>query len=376
MSKRDYYDILGVSKNASLSEIKRAYLALAKKYHPDIKNTGNDDKFKEISEAYEVLSNPEKRATYDRFGHSASGFNNSGFSGFSQSFGGFQDIFGKGGMGDLGDIFSGIFGRKSSFNNEQGFNQPRKGQDISINVTLTLKEFIFGKKINKTISLFNNCKTCDGLGARSRSDIYTCNNCKGTGYILSQQQSPIGIIQTQRPCSYCHGQGKIINNKCSSCYGKKLIYQKTDISFNIPPSVQNETLVMYGKGNAGKNNGPNGDIYINIQVIEDEYFKIINNYDLFVEIPVSYLTLILGGFISVPTFDGVKKIKIKSNTKNNEKIKISNFGLFKRNRSSRGDLFIKLIAEFPRKITSQEKKQFLEIEQNSKFNIDLSKFIR
>ncbi len=373
-SKRDYYEILGISKNATQDEIKKAYRKLAKQYHPDTP-TGNESKFKEISEAYEVLGDHNKKQQYDNFGHN---FSNNGFGGsgnFSDMFSNFSDIFSGSGFND---IFSNMFSNgQSSFRNSQYQNRPLKGESILLNVTLTMKEYIFGKQFKQILKIYKNCKSCNGTGALNNKDIVKCTNCNGHGIKNQIRNTPFGQVQTQTMCSNCNGRGTKILNSCRNCKGAKVIIEKNNFEFKIPPSSPLGQKILYPEvGHTGLNGGKNGDIIISCNVLSDKYFQIINNFDLYLELPVNYLDLLLGENIQIPTFDGIKKHKLSPNTENNEKIILSNCGLFKNRSSRRGDLIVKLIASFPKKVSSNDKKLLNQLKENSNFNIDINKFIR
>ncbi len=369
-SKRDYYEILGVGRSATQDEIKKAYRKLAKQYHPDTQ-TGDEAKFKEVTEAYETLNNSTKRGHYDRFGHGFEGANASGQD-FSDIF---SDMFHSG--GGIGDIFSDLFGgNRSSRSSSTMQNRPMKGETIQLHIDLTLKEYIFGKQILKTIKLFHKCDDCKGSGAQSESDIVKCDNCNGHGIVNEIKRTMIGVIQSQTTCGKCRGQGKKILNVCKKCRSNKVLIKETDISFKIPASFPLEDrIALKEKGHTGLNNGPNGDIIIDLSVREDSEFKIVNRYDLYLEFPVSYLDLILGANIDVPTFDGIKKLKIQPNTANNSKVIISNCGLFKSS-LRRGDLIVQLIAYIPKKILPLEKKLLSQLRETSNIVINTDKFKR
>lgn len=373
-NKRDYYEILGVSKNATEQEIKRAYRKIAKQYHPDTPN-GDEEKFKEATEAYEVLTDPQKRAQYDRFGHGFQG-GQAGAGGFSDMFsGGFSDMFSGSSMDDIFSNISDLFGGGRS--RQANVHRPIKGENIVLNATLTLKEYIFGKNIAQTVKMLRRCDDCLGTGAVDpKNDVIKCDNCKGKGSTNTVQRTPFGIIQSEQICRKCNGVGKRIINKCKKCHGNCYRTKNVDLSFSIPASLDiNQHLLIRGKGNCGLNGGENGDIYIKVFIKKDDEFKIINKYDLEVKLPVSYLDLILGATIQVPTFDGIKAVKIPPNTANNESFTLSNMGLYINNKR-RGDLHVIVIATFPKKIHSTDKKILNNIRNSSNFKVNISKFER
>ncbi len=369
MSKRDYYEVLGVSKDSSNIEIKRSYRNLAKKYHPDTPS-GDENKFKEVSEAYEVLSDADKRARYDQFGHSANNFAGGGGSGFEEAFSGMFH-----GNSGFEDIFSSIFGGSSHSRRTQR-KRPVRGQDLEIRINLKLKEYIFGKSFSETIKLLTKCKKCKGKGAESASDIQKCNKCNGIGIINVSTRTPFGVIQTQKECHNCNGMGEKITNKCKYCKGNGYSKENTEITFDIPASFKrNQQLILEGKGHSGINGGSNGNIYLNVNIIDDPDFKIIDDYDLKLDLPISYLDLLLGANIDIPTFDGIKKFKISANTNNDEKIVISNCGLFY-NKRNRGNLIVTLKARIPKKISNSERKLLLKIKEGSNFIVNNDRYIR
>ena len=265
--KRDYYEVLGVSKSATPDEIKKAYRKLAMKYHPDRNHEpGAEDKFKEINEAYEVLSDEKKRATYDQFGHAGmdGAFGQGG--GFS---GGFTDF------GDLGDIFGSFFGGGfGGGGSRRSSNQPRQGQDRYMQMRIDFMDSIFGKTETISLDVDETCKHCNGSGAESPSDVQTCPTCHGSGYVMSQQRTPFGVIQQQSVCPDCHGTGKKVTRACSHCHGKGYEHRRVKLDIKIPAGIQSgQQIRIPGKGERGTNGGPNGDLYIEIMVTPHPTFK-------------------------------------------------------------------------------------------------------
>ena len=380
-NKKDYYEILGVDKNATEQEIKKAFRKLALKYHPDRAGKAGEEKFKEISEAYQILSDPKARANYDRFGHGFNNINSNFEDMFSSSEGFFSNFnFRSSNQGsNQGFNFSNIFDNIFNFQNQQQgnfSNRPLKGSSIRIDEILTMKEYIFGKEIHRSIPVTRNCTACQGTGARTQADINICNYCNGKGFKIVKRQTPFGYMSTQGVCSHCKGKGKTIIKKCLQCKGQKIIKSKEELNFQIPPSISFESkLVIENKGNSGLNGGPNGDIYVNVIVKRDKEYEIINKHDLEVTMPVSFLDLILGKTLKVPTFDGFEEILIRPLTKNESKIKISNKGLFI-SKNRRGNLYIILKAKLPKKLSRKEKEVLKYLETVSNFKVDLTKFIR
>lgn len=356
-TKRDYYEVLGVDKNASADEIKKAYRKKAIQYHPD-KNPGDkeaEEKFKEAAEAYEVLSNPDKRARYDQFGHEgvnggAGGFGG-GFSGGSMSmddiFSMFGDIFG----GHTGFGGFGEFGRGSS----QGGQRKFRGSDLRVKVKLSLKDIAYGTTKKFKLKKYVPCSHCHGTGAEGNSGTEVCPTCKGSGHILRTQQSIFGMMQTQSVCPQCNGEGRIIKNKCKECGGEGIVYGEEVVEVKIPAGVAGGMqLSMSGKGNAGRHNGVNGDLLIQIEeephpeLIRDENDLI---YNLLLDIP----TATLGGTVEVPTIDSRAKVKIEPGTQPGKVLRLRGKGLPSVNGYGTGDLLINVSVYIPETLSREEK---------------------
>ena len=356
-TKRDYYEVLGVDKNASADEIKKAYRKKAIQYHPD-KNPGDkeaEEKFKEAAEAYEVLSNPDKRARYDQFGHEgvnggAGGFGG-GFSGGSMSmddiFSMFGDIFG----GHTGFGGFGGFGRGSS----QGGQRKFRGSDLRVKVKLSLKDIAYGTTKKFKLKKYVPCSHCHGTGAEGNSGTEVCPTCKGSGHILRTQQSIFGMMQTQSVCPQCNGEGRIIKNKCKECGGEGIVYGDEVVEVKIPAGVAGGMqLPMSGKGNAGRHNGVNGDLLIQIEeephpeLIRDENDLI---YNLLLDIP----TATLGGTVEVPTIDSRAKVKIEPGTQPGKVLRLRGKGLPSVNGYGTGDLLINVSVYIPETLSREEK---------------------
>ena len=356
-TKRDYYEVLGVDKNASADEIKKAYRKKAIQYHPD-KNPGDkeaEEKFKEAAEAYEVLSNPDKRARYDQFGHEgvnggAGGFGG-GFSGGSMSmddiFSMFGDIFG----GHTGFGGFGGFGRGSSQRGQRKF----RGSDLRVKVKLSLKDIAYGTTKKFKLKKYVPCSHCHGTGAEGNSGTEVCPTCKGSGHILRTQQSIFGMMQTQSVCPQCNGEGRIIKNKCKECGGEGIVYGEEVVEVKIPAGVAGGMqLSMSGKGNAGRHNGVNGDLLIQIEeephpeLIRDENDLI---YNLLLDIP----TATLGGTVEVPTIDSRAKVKIEPGTQPGKVLRLRGKGLPSVNGYGTGDLLINVSVYIPETLSREEK---------------------
>ncbi|HBT50337.1 MAG: Chaperone protein DnaJ [Caldanaerobacter subterraneus] len=361
MPKKDLYEILGVDRNASQEEIKKAYRRLAKKYHPDL-NPGDkeaEQKFKEINEAYEILSDPQKRAQYDQFGHAAfeqGGFQQGGFGDFTQ--GGFDFDFG--GFGDIfGDIFSDFFGtgrRKA----EKG---PKKGADIRYDLTLTFEEAAFGTEKEIEVERFEVCDVCHGTGVKPGSRPETCPVCHGTGEIRQTQNTPFGRIVNIRTCPRCHGEGKIITDPCQKCGGTGRIRKRRKIKVTIPAGIdEGQMLTLRGEGEPGLRGGPNGDLYIVIHVKPHEIFKR-EGYDVYVKIPISFADAALGGEIKIPTLDGMVSFTIPEGTQTGTKFKLRGKGIPHIGGRGRGDQIVEVYVEVPKRLSEKQKELLREFKR-------------
>lgn len=349
MAKRDYYEVLGVSKTASDDEIKKAYRKLAMKYHPD-RNPDNpeaEEKFKEASEAYEVLSDSDKRSMYDRMGHNAF---EGGFGGGSGFGGGFsaEDIFSQ-----FGDIFGGAFGGRG------GQTRARQGADLRYVLDLTLEEAVKGLKKNITFTAPAPCESCDGKGAKNSSDIQTCNTCHGAGYVRMQQ----GFFSVQQPCSSCRGQGKTIKNPCGSCHGSGVKDRQQTLEVNIPAGVDNgDRIRLAGKGEAIAN-GTAGDLYVEIVVREHPIFQR-EGADLYMDVHVNIADAVLGKEIEVATLDGKVSLKIPEGTQNGKRFRLKGKGVKPIRSSMVGDLFCQIIVDTPTNLTDRQRELFKELQDS------------
>lgn len=351
MSKRDYYEVLGVSKGASKDEIKKAYRKQALKYHPD-KNPGNkeaEEKFKEAAEAYEVLSNDEKRARYDQFGHAGMSSNMGGGFGGGMTM---EDIFSS--FGDIfGDAFGGTFGSRRSSRRSRSVN---KGTNIRIRVKLTLDEFAHGAEKRVKVSKYVTCNECHGSGAASESDITTCSACKGTGQTTRVMNTILGQMQTTTQCNVCGGEGKVINRKCHRCYGEGIVQAEEVIPLSIPAGLEpGMQLSVTGKGNAARRGGVNGDLIVIID--EEPHDELIRQgkdliYNLFISIPDA----VLGASVEVPTLDGKVRIKIDPGTQGGKILRLRGKGLPDVNGYGRGDLLVNVNVWIPKNLSKDEHK--------------------
>ncbi len=357
MAKRDYYEVLGVPKTATAADIKKAYRKKAIQYHPD-KNPGDkeaEEKFKEAAEAYEVLSDENKRARYDQFGHAGvGGAAGGGFQGGGMSM---EDIFSQ-----FGDIFGGHFGGFGGFGGFSGFGgssrgkRVRRGNDLRVKVKLTLAEIATGVEKKIKVKKLVPCSHCDGTGAAGGSSMETCTNCHGTGRVTRVQQTILGAMQTQTECSVCGGEGQIIKNKCPHCHGEGVVKAEEIISINIPAGVmEGMQLQMSGKGNAARRGGVNGDLLILIEeephpeLVRDENDLI---YNLLLSVPVATL----GGQVEVPTVTGKVKISIAPGTQPGKVLRLRGKGLPNVNSYGTGDLLINIGVYIPEKLNKEEKK--------------------
>jgi molecular chaperone DnaJ len=367
------YEILGVSPNSTDDEIKEAYRKLAKKYHPDL-HPGDKEaeaKFKEAAEAYEVLSNPDKRARYDQFGHAGM----SGAAGNGGPFGGFSggmsmdDIFSM-----FGDIFGGHSGFGSGFGGGYSSNQQRRfrGADLRVKVKLNLKEISTGVEKKFKLKKYVQCSHCHGTGAEGNSGTETCPTCNGTGSVIRNQQTILGTMQTRVTCSTCGGEGKIIKEKCKECSGEGIVYGEEVVTVKIPAGVaEGMQLTMNGKGNAGKHNGIPGDLLI---LIEEEADKdlIRDEDDLIYNLLLSFPTAALGGAVEIPTVDGKVKVKIEPGTQPGKVLRIRGKGLPSVNGYGTGDLLVNISIYVPETLSKDEKKALEKMEDSDNFKPNTS----
>lgn len=361
-TKRDYYEVLGVEKSADDAAIKRAYRELAKKYHPDM-NPGDataEAKFKEASEAYAILSDPEKRKQYDQFGHAAfdGGAGGGGFGGFDFSGGDFSDIF-----GDIfGDFFGG--GRRSRSN-----NGPMKGANIRTSVRITFEEAVFGVEKEIELTLKDECPVCHGSGAKEGTTPETCSKCGGKGQVVYTSQSFFGTVRNVQTCPDCNGSGKVVKEKCPDCHGNGYISNRKKISVSIPAGIDNgQSVRIREKGEPGVNGGPRGDLLVEVIVARHPIFQR-QDYNIYSSVPISYAIAALGGDIVVDTVDGKVIYTVKPGTQTDTKVRLKGKGVpTLRNKEVRGDHYITLIVETPDKLTQEAKdllKRFDELTGNS-----------
>ncbi|WP_432630440.1 molecular chaperone DnaJ [Brotaphodocola sp.] len=350
-NKRDYYEVLGVSRDADEATLKKAYRTLAKKYHPDA-NPGDkeaEQKFKEASEAYSVLSDPQKRKQYDQFGHAAF---DGGAGGGAGGFGGFD-------YSDMGDIFGDIFGDFFGGGRSRGgstYNGPARGANVRTAVRITFEEAVFGCEKEVEINFKEECATCHGSGAKAGTSPETCPKCGGKGRILYTQQSIFGQVQNVQTCPECGGKGKVIKEKCPDCYGTGYITKKKTFKVTIPAGVDNGQCVRCaGGGEPGTNGGERGDLLVEIVVSQHPIFKR-QDTSLFSTVPISFATAALGGPIRIKTVDGEVEFEVKPGTQTDTRVRLKGKGVPSlRNRNLRGDHYVTLVVQVPDRMTEAQK---------------------
>ena len=369
--KRDYYEVLGIGKNATDAEIKSAYRKLAKKYHPDL-NPGNkeaEEKFKEVNEANDVLSDPQKRQRYDQFGFAGvdpnyAAANGGGAGGFGGGFGGvdlgdiFGDIFG----GGFGGGFSGFGGGSST----RTANAPRKGHDIQASVILTFEEAAHGCSKKITINRQDTCPDCGGTGAAKGTSPETCPDCGGRGYVVTQQRTPFGVMQSQQPCSHCGGRGTIIRNPCKTCRGTGKTAARKSLEINIPAGIDDDqNIALRGQGDAGSNGGPAGDVIVHVTVKADPMFER-DGYDVTIHVPITFSQAVLGDDVEVPTVDGRIVQHIPEGTQSGTKFRLRGQGIQYLNGRGRGDQYVIVDVEIPKKVTRAQREALKALEDSMK----------
>ena len=369
--KRDYYEVLGIGKNATDAEIKSAYRKLAKKYHPDL-NPGNkeaEEKFKEVNEANDVLSDPQKRQRYDQFGFAGvdpnyAAANGGGAGGFGGGFGGvdlgdiFGDIFG----GGFGGGFSGFGGGSST----RTANAPRKGHDIQASVILTFEEAAHGCSKKITINRQDTCPDCGGTGAAKGTSPETCPDCGGRGYVVTQQRTPFGVMQSQQPCSHCGGRGTIIRNPCKTCRGTGKTAARKSLEINIPAGIDDDqNIALRGQGDAGSNGGPAGDVIVHVTVKADPMFER-DGYDVTIHVPITFSQAVLGDDVEVPTVDGRIVQHIPEGTQSGTKFRLRGQGIQYLNGRGRGDQYVIVDVEIPKKVTRAQREALKAFEDSMK----------
>mgnify|MGYP000807828611 CR=1 FL=1 len=355
-NKRDYYEVLGISKGASDDEIKKAYRQAAKKYHPDL-NPGDKEaeaRFKEVNEAYEVLSDPEKKSRYDQFGHAgvdpnfgAGGYGGAGFDG--------MDF-------DLGDIFSSFFGGAGG-GRRANPNAPRRGSDVQANIAISFEEAAFGCEKEVSVDRYETCAVCHGSGCADGTSPEVCPDCHGSGQVQVRRQTPMGVFATTSPCGRCGGKGRIIKTPCTACRGSGLERKRRTIQAKIPAGIDNgQTISIRGQGHAGKNGGPSGDLLITITVRPHELFRR-EGTSVLCEAPITFAQAVLGAELEIPTIDGKVKYDLPEGTQSGTTFRLKGKGIPELNGRGRGDQYVTVYIETPRNLNREQKealKKFAE----------------
>ena len=356
--KRDYYEVLGVSRGASEDEIKKAYKKMARKYHPDL-NPGDktaEEKFKEVNEAYEVLSDADKKARYDQYGH-AGVDPNFGAGGFGGGFDGSFDF------GDLGDIFGSFFGGGFGGGRRTNPNAPQRGESIRMSIAISFEEAAFGCEKAVTVERYETCDTCHGNGCAPGTSPEVCPDCHGTGTVQVRRQTPMGVFATSSPCPKCGGKGRIIHQPCKDCRGSGMVRKKKTIQASIPAGIDNgQTISIRGQGNAGKNGGPAGDLLIVIAVRPHEIFRR-EGTSVLCEAPITFTQAVLGAELEIPTIDGKVKYTLPEGTQSGTTFRLKGKGIPSINGRGRGDQYVTVYIETPKNLNKEQKealKKFAE----------------
>ena len=354
--KRDYYEVLGISKGASEDEIKKAYKKMARKYHPDLNpdNKEAEEKFKEVNEAYEVLSDPDKKARYDQYGHAGVDPNFGAGAGFDGSFD----------FGDLGDIFGNFFGGGFGGGGRRtNPNAPQRGESIRLSLTISFEEAAFGCEKEVTVERMEQCGTCSGSGCAAGTTPEVCPDCHGSGQVQVRRQTPMGVFATSSPCPKCGGKGQIIHQPCKDCHGSGAVRRRKIIQASIPAGIDNgQTISIRGQGNAGKNGGPAGDLLITITVRPHELFRR-EGTSVLCEAPITFTQAVLGAELEIPTIDGKVKYTLPEGTQSGTTFRLKGKGIPSINGRGRGDQYVTVYIETPRNLNKEQKealKKFAE----------------
>ena len=362
--KRDYYEVLGVQKSASDDEIKKAHRKLAKKYHPDLNKDNPEaaEKFKELNEAYEVLSDKDKRAKYDPFGFAGvdPNYGAGSGSGFGGGFGGFSDF------GDLGDIFGSMFGGGFGGGSSRSRrNAPMRGETLQQHIVLSFEEAAFGCEKEISVTRYENCEACGGSGCAEGTAPETCSNCRGTGQVTQAQRTPLGVFQTSAPCPHCQGKGKIIRNPCKKCGGGGKQRRNRTLKVNIPAGIdEGQSIRLSGQGGAGMNGGPNGDVIVTISIRPHAIFTR-DGSDVICEIPISFAQAALGDTLQVPTIDGKIEYTIPEGPQTGTVFRMRGKGIQNINGRGRGDQYVRVNIEVPKNLTARQKELLREFEDTT-----------
>lgn len=372
--KRDYYEVLGVSKTATQDEIKKAYRQLAKKYHPDNKETGDAEKFKEASEAYSVLSDEQKRKTYDQFGHAAFDPNTGGANPFSGS--GFEGFNFGGDFGDLGDIFSSIFGGGFQSSRSSRNRGPQNGSDQLVRIKISFMDAIKGTKVSLNVNYDEKCSSCNGTGAKNGSEYSTCSTCKGRGRVLQTQRTIFGVMQQETVCPTCGGSGKEIKSRCDKCGGQGYKSVKKDIEISIPAGINSGQRVrILGKGKHGINGGNSGNLYVEVLVDKHPIFER-NDNDITINMPLDFVDAALGTTVTVPTVYGEVELKIPAGTQPNQIFRLKEKGVKDVNGRGVGDEYVKINLKTPTYLNKKQKEYLEKFKESSDSDSWVDKFKR
>ena len=356
MSKRDYYEVLGIDRNADKATMKRAFRKLAQQYHPDVnKSPEAEATFKEINEAYQVLNDDQKRAAYDRFGHAGlEGAAGGGYSDFS------------GGFGDLGSIFEDLFGGFAGASGGRSRRQPRRGADLRADMRLTFEEAAFGTERELEVPRMENCDRCNGSGAEPPTEPVVCSTCNGSGEVQRRQQSPLfGSIVTSTPCSTCGGTGELIPTPCSQCNGRKRVRVSRKLNVKIPPGVDEGTRIrLAGEGEAGQLGGPPGNLYV-VVTVEPHSIFVRDGYDVHMEMPINVAQAALGASLEVPTLDGeIESLEIPAGTQTGKTFRKRGLGIPRLQRTGRGDMHITARIMTPTRLNDEQKELFRQLAES------------
>ncbi len=370
-TKRDYYEVLGVSKSASKDEIKSAFRKLAKKYHPDISKEENaEEKFKEVQEAYSVLSDDNKRRQYDQFGHAGVNGNGagSGFGGFNGAGFGFD-------ASDLGDIFDNLFGAGFGFggsSSRRSSSRTRRGSDILMQVDLTFEQAVFGCEKDFDLDVVAECDKCDGKGGFHEE---TCSRCHGSGTITSEQRTILGSFMTKTTCPDCGGKGKTYREVCSKCHGKGSVKARKTITVSVPSGIDNgERLRVPGKGNSGENGGASGDLYLEFHIKEHKYFKR-DGLDIYLEVPINMAEAVLGCKKEIPTIYGNVKLTISSGIDSGDKQRLKGKGIKDSTSRKVGDMYVIFKVVTPKRLSRDQKKLFESLSKTDLDDSEIDRFV-
>jgi molecular chaperone DnaJ len=351
-NKRDYYEVLGLEKGASEDAIKKAYRKLANKYHPDVNpgDTQAEERFKEVNEAYEVLSDADKRSRYDAYGHAGvdpnfTGGASQGWGGFS-GFGGFEDF-------DLGSIFDSFFGGGATGSSRR--TAARRGEDIHTTIMLSFEEAAFGCEKEISITRIEECSECSGTGAEKGTAVETCTRCSGTGQVRSTRRTPLGVISNTETCSECRGSGKTIKTPCSECHGVGNVRKSRKIKLSVPAGIdEGQTISLRNEGNSGRNGGPSGSLLVTVQIRPHPIFTR-NGTSVICELPITIIQAVLGAEVEVPTLDGKVKYTIPEGTQSGTTFRLKGKGIPRLHSSSRGDQYVKVFVEIPKNLSKKQK---------------------